>query len=294
MKFKRDENGMMVVEALISFTIFVMVVAVIVYLTTLFTLHNKVQFAINSAAQELASYSYLYQALGVRTVDKKLDSDGKEYSDKITETIEQVVDTLNCVESLTAETTSTDNSSDGESTETKTETTVLSTLSAADIKSKWEKLSETGESAKKSASAVYELVSNPNDLIVGVIYMGIGSITDEIKKTFAEFAATALVGKYLKVGDIDADTYLKSMSVVDGYDGLDFSKSSVFCDNDRRFVDIVVEYTVDIPFARLLLPNSDDDDLEAGQIRIVQRATVSGWLDGDGKTLDDYGVETKW
>ncbi len=68
-KQKENESGMMVVEAVLSFTVFIMVVSAIVYLITIFTLHNKVQFAINSAAHEMASYTYLYQASGLRDAD---------------------------------------------------------------------------------------------------------------------------------------------------------------------------------------------------------------------------------
>ena len=50
-----SENGMIVVEAVITLTIFIMTVALIVYLVTIFTVHNKIQFALNSAAHEVAT-----------------------------------------------------------------------------------------------------------------------------------------------------------------------------------------------------------------------------------------------
>lgn len=65
-KIQTEEQGMIVVEATISFMVFLMVVIAIIYLTNIFIVHNKVQFAINSTAHQLSGYSYLYQTLGVR------------------------------------------------------------------------------------------------------------------------------------------------------------------------------------------------------------------------------------
>jgi hypothetical protein len=133
---------------------------------------------------------------------------------------------------------------------------------------------------------IYNLVSNPNDLLVGIIYMAADAAATETKSLFAQYASIALTGKYLKNNDMTADEYLRSMGVIDGYDGLDFSNSSVFCDSGKRLVDIVVEYDIDLSFVKLLIPK--------GKLHMVQRVTVAGWIDGDGATLSTYGVKTKW
>jgi hypothetical protein len=268
MKLRRDENGMMVVEALFSFTIFVMVIAAIVYLIAIFTVHNKIQFAINSVAHELASYSYLYQAFGIRSADSTISSDGATYVKNIDDTTNQVIDTLNKIEALNTGGTS------------------LESLSVSDVQNKWSQINSAYESGKESSSMIYNLVSNPNDLLVGIIYMAADAAATETKSLFAQYASIALTGKYLKNNDMTADEYLRSMGVIDGYDGLDFSNSSVFCDSGKRLVDIVVEYDIDLSFVKLLIPK--------GKLHMVQRVTVAGWIDGDGATLSTYGVKTKW
>ena len=53
-KIQTEEQGMIVVEATISFMVFLMVVIAIIYLTNIFIVHNKVQFAINSTAHQLS------------------------------------------------------------------------------------------------------------------------------------------------------------------------------------------------------------------------------------------------
>jgi len=269
-KQKERESGMMVVEAVLSFTVFIMVVSAIVYLITIFTLHNKVQFAINAAAHEMASYTYLYQAAGLREADKKIAADGEKYVGAIDDTANQIADTLNKIETLS------------------TDAAVISELDPSQIQKTIDDLKAAGSSGKESVNKVVNLVSNPNDLMVGVIYMAFSAATSEVKKLFAGAAATMASKKYLEQGSRDADAYLKGMGVKDGYAGLDFSNSTMFCDKDYKLIDIVVEYDVDLSFVRLLIPEA--------KLHMVQRVTVSGWLGGDEeKSLSQYeGVEKKW
>lgn len=269
-KQKKSENGMMVVEAVLSFTVFIMVVSAIVYLITIFTLHNKVQFAINSAAHEMASYTYLYQACGLRDADQKIASDGAKYVGAIDDTANQIADTLNKIETL------------------KGDASGISGLEPAQIQKTIDDLKAAGSSGKESVNKVAGLVSNPNDLMVGVIYMAFSAADAGLKNIFASAATTIAAKKYLVQGDKDADAYLKSMGVKDGYAGLDFSHSTMFCDADNKLIDIVVEYDVDLSFVKLLIPKA--------KLHMVQRVTVSGWLGGDEKkSLGQYkGVEKKW
>lgn len=269
-RHKENESGMMVVEAVLSFTIFILVVSAIVYLITIFTLHNKIQFAINSTAHEMASYTYLYQAAGLREADKGIAADGQKYVGAIDDTANQIADMLNQIETLSEDVGN------------------ISTLDASQIQKTIDDLKAAGSSGKESVNKVVSLVSNPNDLMVGVIYMAFSAATTEVKRIFAGAAATVASKKYLEQGDKDADAYLKGMGVTDGYAGLDFSNSTMFCDQDYRLIDIVVEYDVDLSFVRLLIPEA--------KLHMVQRVTIPGWLGGDEeKPLSEYeGVEKKW
>lgn len=269
----KRESGMMVVEALISFTIFVMVIAAIVYLITIFTLHNRIQFAINSTAHELASYSYVYQALGVRSAGKTMEGDGAKYTGAIDDTAEQLVDTWNQIENLQGSASGVQSS--------------IENLSPSEIQNAVKNFSQdakdTVDSAKESVTKVKSLLSNPNDLLVGIIYMAADAAAIEAKSAFATFAAEGITEKYLAVGETSADDYLKSMGVAEGYEGLDFSGSTMFCDPDRRLIDIVVEYDIDLKLIQLLVPEA--------KLHMTQRVTVAGWLGGDDRTLDKYGVK---
>lgn len=268
----KNESGMMVVEATLSFTIFILAIVAIIYLTNIFMVHNKVQFALNSAAHEIASYSYIYQAFGIRNANKAIKDDGSKYVDNIDSTAEQVVDTINKIGELQSETSNME----------------IETISVNDVQNIWNDAKSTVDSGKASYNKIKELVTNPKDLLIGVIYMAADMADVKLKSIFAQYAAMGLAEKYLTNGNQTADTYLKSMGVVDGYSGLDFSKSSAFCDSDMKLIDLVVEYDLDLSFLKLILPDT--------KLHIVQRATVSGWLNGDGEfnTLESYGVETQW
>lgn len=264
---------MMVVEAVLSFTVFLMVVVAIIYLITIFIIHNKIQFAINSAAHELASYSYLYQALGVRGGEQKLDADGQPYTQPIDDTAAQVVDSFNKIQELY---------SGGQDLYDSVRELEVSKES---VRNAWEQAQntvtnaqQTAESLGQSVNDVTNLFSDPHSLIAGMIYMGASAGRYEIKSAAARAAAGVVTQKYLRddYNNRNADGVLLAHGVIGGYGGLDFSGSTMFCDPDMRLIDIVVQYDIDLGFIKLILPGDT--------LHVVQRVTVPAWLDGDGKT----------
>ncbi len=268
-----NESGMMIVEAVISFTVFLMVVIAIVYLINIFTLHNRIQFAINSAAHELASYTYVYQALGVRSMEQKVHSDGAPYAGAIDDTTTQVVDSLNKIQGLYQ---------DAEQLGNDLQEITLSQEYQDKIQGQVDNLAgridDTVKSTQKSVQDVKNLFSDGNSLIAGIIYMGASAADYAVKSVGATYAAGALTKKYLKNGDLSADAYLKSYGIEAGYGGLDFSGSTMFCDKNNSIIDIVVQYDVDLSFIGLVLPEK--------KLHIVQRVSVPAWLNGDGQTYE--------
>lgn len=91
MKLKlNEEKGSVVVEASITLPIFILAMFFVINLINIFILHNKIQFAINMAAHEMAAYSYLYERTELRAAESRLQEDGKEYTEKIDETVASV------------------------------------------------------------------------------------------------------------------------------------------------------------------------------------------------------------
>ena len=89
------ERGSVVVEASFVLPIFVIAMFFFVNLINIFILHNKIQFAINMAAHEIAAYSYLYEKTELREAESMLQEDGKEYTEKIDDTAESIMQAAN-------------------------------------------------------------------------------------------------------------------------------------------------------------------------------------------------------
>lgn len=266
-QLKEEQKGMMVVEAVITFTVFLMVVIAIIYLINVFIVHNKIQFAMNTAAHELASYSYLYQALGIRGAEQQIASDGAAYTVPIDDTATQVVDTLNKIQTLTG-----DISGTAESVKQLEVSQESITNAYNSAKQTYEDGKATVESTKKSVQQVTDLFSDPQSLLVGVIYMGASGASYAVKSVGAQAAASVLTKQHL---GSDADAVLRAYGVKDGAAGLDFSGSTMYCDKNKKMIDFVVQYDIDMSFIGFVVPKD---------IHVVQRVTVPAWLDGDGRT----------
>jgi len=265
----RDERGMITVEAVISFTAFILVTLGITFLINVFMLHNKIQFAINQAAHEIASYSYLYDAFGLQRAGSVISSDGAQYTGAIDETTGQVVDTVNKMQELAQQISNT-----GGTVESITHNPAEINQLISQLESIKNSAGSTYESGKASVNAVKDLLSDPSGLIAGVIYLAADYATDAVKRFVAQGAATALTEKYLAAGDTDVNAYLENYGIEGGYEGLDFSGSSMFCDEGDRLIDIVVEYDLDLSFLTYVLPETT--------YHVVQRVSVGAWAGGDG------------
>ncbi len=259
------ESGMMVVEAVIGFTAFIMVCLGILFITNIFILHNRVQFAINSAAHEIASYSYIYSALSLQKASNTLEKDGEAYVKPIDDTANQISDTLNKMNETMAGISG-----------------ITSSVQNLEISEElFDKLDEvkangsaTLDGGKKSISMMSDLFKNPKGTLTGIIYLGVSGVDYTLKSIVGAAAAKGMTEKYLEYFGKSADEYLTGFGVVGGYDGLDFSGSSLFNDSGDRMVDIVVEYDLDFSYINFVFPSRI--------IHVVQRVSVGGWVNGDG------------
>lgn len=265
----KKTDGMVTVEVILSFTVFILVVAGIIYFTNIFIIHNKVQFALNSAAHEIATYTYLYQAFGVRDAKKTIQGDLDSYSDNVDDTVGQVADTVNEISKLY-------NNSNKLVTDFKTvelDTDYITQLEK-DVSTINENAGSAVGSGKASVEKIQGLFNDPSGTVVGIIYMAVDGGSYYVKSLGATLAAQAMCEKYLRQGDLSADQFLKNYGVEKGYEGLDFSGSTMFCDEDYRMIDLVVEYDVHMGFLGLVLPNP--------KVHMVQRVSVSAWLGDNG------------
>lgn len=237
----RGQEGLMTVEAVLSLVPFIMVIVGIASFINIFAVHNKIQYALHQMGNELSGYTYFYQALGLRAADLELKGD----IDAQTGELDQVLSDLGQFLDQIGE------------------------LEGQDM------ISQGGQLAGSAGN----LLSDPESLLRGFVYLGLEQAEGAAKSLLLDLISGGLMELYLDESFSDArprtaDQYLRSMGVQDGIDGLDFSKSELFQDENYRMIDMVVEYDVEVTILKLFLKDPT--------IHIVQRCAVPAWLDGDG------------
>ena len=80
---KNNQSGAIIVEASLTLTMFICLLASIIALTNLFIVHNRIQYALTQTSNTISHYGYLYTAVGLQSVDQqnnqKIENDTKEF-----------------------------------------------------------------------------------------------------------------------------------------------------------------------------------------------------------------------
>ena len=265
----KNREAMVSVEVILSFTVFILVVAGIIYFTNIFIVHNKVQFAINSAAHEIATYTYLYEALGARGAEQTMAKDLGKYAENVDNTVTQVTDTMNEISGLYEK-------SGKLVDDAKTVNLDVDYIAKVEADAQAVKAAggATVQSGKETVNKIQGLFEDPGGTVAGIIYMAVDGASYYVKSLGARLAAQVMTKKYMEQGSLSADKFLKTMGVQKGYDGLDFSGSTMFCDEDYRIIDIVVEYDIHLGFLGLIMPTPS--------VHMIQRCSVSAWVGDNG------------
>lgn len=222
-----SESGMIVVETVISFTVFLVTIFSIAYFINMLILHNKMQFAINSAAHELASYTYLYAAFGGRDASLALKNDNAENTGMIDNaagsaysSYQKVVNATGSIQSAAGETVNflTQLQGFGE--------TEGSGDSGVDLENLAQQLDRLGDSAVQTGQAVQGAVGDVGDaanqvmdtvnqvkgllrnkegMISGLAYIAVEGAEYGAKKLMGMGAAYLLTKGYLKQGSMSSD-----------------------------------------------------------------------------------------
>lgn len=258
-KEKKDrEKGMITVEAVLSLVPFILVILGIISFTNIFVLHNRIQYALYEAGSELTAYTYFYEVSGLRKADKTFTADADEQTEVLDTTIEKVSAFIEQLGTL--------------------QTSVQSENGLGEVKGE---LDNTVDAGKEAASAAGDLLSDPQQIISGTAYLAMENVLKMLKTGALTLFMKARLSSYLEVdvaggSVISADDYLKAAGVKDGISGLDFSKSKLFMDKEKKMIDVIVTYDVEISFFKLFF--------QKPAITIAQRCAIPAWLDGDGES----------
>ncbi len=219
MKPDRREKGSVSIEAAISLVAFTIFMVCVLSMINISRAQMQLQVAVDKAAKELSGYLYLYQVSGLYGLDQGIQSAGDKTRDafntatgsldNIFAGVEKINDQINNVESV----------QDRESLAAYVGPLVESIQNGATT------LSQESETLKRQ----FEQISDdPLSYVksLGAILVSEGA--DELKSyVVGSLMARSLTVKYLG-GREEADARLKSWNVLDGVDGLDFSCSTVF------------------------------------------------------------------
>lgn len=287
-----DESGMITIEATFSLIMFVAAISCIISLINIFTLHNRIQYALTQTAQQYSSYMYIYDGLGLKDVVDKFDS----YSDEATNQINSSAQDLtnagkSATEFLGSLTDVVEALGAIGGVSGKSEFSFESIRSLVDqfktVKS------DINTSYDSSLSLIQSIRDNPYSLLLTLFYLATDELENTIKSIISENLTYCIMEQYIssfsadgKIINDSADKYLKAHGVVNGYKGLNFKGTNIFepiktakkgnkyvSDSDRSLnvlqVDIVVSYDVKLDFP--LVP------LKENTVTIVQRATTAAW-----------------
>lgn len=238
-----EEKGSASIEATISVFGFVMVMITIYLFIHICIVQAKIAFALDSAAKEMAQYSYLYHAFGVESmVDgvKKNLGEQKKMAAGFLEAFNQL-------------------GSEGEK---------LIHMSETDPTAYFGFL--TGElsfeAVEKAGSQLESAIQNPGDFVKSMAAL-VGS--DLFKKGSSSLIAAPMAKVMVKwhLEDVNLERY----GVTGGYDGLNFHLSTIWEGERGDEISLVVLYEMDlsdtVPFFSPFL--------------VCQRAQARAWLGGD-------------
>ena len=264
----KNRKGSLTVEAAITLPVFVCVILSIALFMRVVYVHQLIQHAITDTANELATYSYLYSATGVQA---RHDA-AKEYMEDKSKVFENhAKDVFSAYSSLKANKEQVEEAVGSNST-----AIINGDIDSLDVESLKSDLGSAIGSAVSDAGKISGVLADaakdPKKEIISIMCILADGAFEEAKTALATPLIKFCMAKHLRTEAIqDENKRLRGLQVEGGFEGLDFTESSLF--KDKKTIDIVVRYKVKTILPIKLIPD----------VYIIQRATVRAWLDGDGK-----------
>jgi hypothetical protein len=251
----KDRRGMIVVETLGSFVLFVFLVISILTLVNIVSLQARVHYALTQTAETLSMYSYVLNVTGIAQglIDNDAKADGvRKEADAFKSDINGIID------------------------------------GAMNFRP-----SEVGRHGDAALNRASGWIGDTMDDPKATSQLLLNYFLSEGRNAAFGLLARALVGRYLANGDMSGDQYLKSVNVAGGLDGIEFYDFSLFGfededmgDNDSVLLDangdvkLTARYGIDYKFGALPLPFPT--------LRVTQIVRTKAWLKGSG---DGYAFD---
>ncbi|HEY9062472.1 MAG TPA: TadE/TadG family type IV pilus assembly protein [Pseudobacteroides sp.] len=255
------KKGSLTIEAAFALPVVIVVILTIAYFIRIAYVHSLVQHALDESAKEISSYSYLYsvsklQALNDGTHDLLTKNEASAVSriDTVLETVNSVNDKIGKLGSMQK----------GSEDMNLDEIKGVYSSGKADIEKLKSIYNEIKGHPKGWKGGVKKEVASLASLVAhGLLESG--------REELSELIVRIMMRKHIATDKYDEDQALKRLNIMGGYEGLDFSGTSIF--SDKKTIKLVVSYTIRPITPLPIIP----------ELRIEQKALIVGWLDGDGK-----------
>lgn len=256
-------DAVITVEATIAFTTFAILMLTILFLIRIVFVYELVQHQINMAAKEIASYSYIYSAVGAMEVDDNIQSNTGAAEGYINGNLENIVDGIDSIISFGS--------------------SAADTAGADNIESFIESAKQTGndyyamrEQFPDAADSFKTIVGDPKSLLKAMGSIFLGNAVGDIKTYFGGEIVRAMMSSYLEDmnnaggASYDPQTRLEKLGIEGGLSGIDFSGSSFneTVDGQQHCIDIVACYKVK-PISPISIYK---------EIGMMNRVTVKMWV----------------
>ncbi len=261
MRLSRGMKGSLTVEAALVIPLVVCIILAIAFIMRVAYVHTLIQHALDDSAGELSTYSYLYAVSGLKAANDKAEDTLEQNEKTVVSHLDTVLGTFISL---------------GEKMEQ-----VSQTVPEAENTNykRLQELIEDGRADIGKLQEVYdEVKGHPEGLsggtekeAVSLAFLMAHGLFEKGKEGAAGLVMKIIMRKHVATDVMDENERLLRLNVEGGYEGLDFTGTKLL--RDKKSIDITVGYKIK-PFIPVrILPD----------IRIIQRVTVKGWLDGDGK-----------
>ena len=262
----KDEKASVTIEASVAMVTFTLVIVFLLTFVNVGRAQALIQNAINKSCMEMSQYMYLYEATGLYYQSVDFDGSGEKAAQNVGSLYTGAEGMYSGVSSMFS------NISGGVSS-LQQEDYMSAIISGASVAGDYKNITSSYDNLESSIGDISE---DPSSFIKGLGKVGLGAGNS--------YLFGAVLGKALAVNYLGADTNgsdeaiadkkLKALGVVDGLDGLNFKRSTIFHSTSPTNLNIVVTYKVKI------FPMLGDFS-----VNFAQSASTRAWLGGDGTVI---------
>lgn len=270
-------KGSVTVEASIVLPIFISVVLTISFIIKLVYIHEVIQHAIGDTGKQMASYSYFYHISGIQEIQDTARSGLKSKAQLFQEHADTIIDSYEYLQEVPSKIVE-----NADATVDEYDKDDLNQAKNA-YSNNSDTIKETKENLDNTVNVLKEVSQNPMDEVKSLVCVLAEGGFEDIKTEVCVPFVRGYIKKYLRTDDkTSIENSMKKFNIINGFNGLDFSESCFFEDENNN-IDIIVKYKVEIPVPFKVFPS----------LTLVQRSTVKAWLGGDEKEKPEGDKSTE-